>query len=111
MTQQSESDRSFGDQSTIVGDQKTGSPSTFASDLSFTKRRKLLDLTALLPIAGVLLLATPFVSIFTGGDESGVAGSAIYIFGVWAILIACAFVLARLLAKQNAPDIDPEPED
>jgi hypothetical protein len=104
MTQQSESDRSFGDQSTIVGDQKTGSPSTFAS-------RKLLDLTALLPIAGVLLLATPFVSIFTGGDESGVAGSAIYIFGVWAILIACAFVLARLLAKQNAPDIDPEPED
>ena len=98
------------DQNSISENQKIRSESTLASDLSFTKRRKLLDLTALLPIAGVLLLVTPFVSIFTGGDETGVAGSAIYIFGVWAILIACAFVLARLLAKQTSPDIDPEPE-
>lgn len=72
-------------------------------DQSALNRRRRRDFAALLPILGILLFVTPFISTFSGGDQN-LVGTAIYVFGIWAALIICAFVLARALAKETQPD-------
>ncbi len=58
--------------------------------------RRFRDLAALLPLLGILLLATPVVSIFTqSGTVFGLPATIFYVFGVWAGLILLAFGLAR----------------
>jgi hypothetical protein len=64
--------------------------------------RRFRDLATLLPILGVLLLATPIVSIFTqSGQIFGLPSPIFYIFGIWAGLIILAFALARRSNKAN----------
>jgi hypothetical protein len=53
-------------------------------------------LAVLLPLLGILLLATPVVSIFTqSGHVFGLPSPIFYIFGIWAGLILLAYGLAR----------------
>ncbi|MEM6618969.1 MAG: hypothetical protein AAF631_06665 [Pseudomonadota bacterium] len=56
-----------------------------------------------LPVAGVVLLVTPVVALFTGGAGLfGIPAAFIYVFSVWIGLIGCAFALARRrLAAHN----------
>jgi hypothetical protein len=64
--------------------------------------RRFRDLAVLLPCLGVLLLATPIVSIFTqSGRILGLPAPIFYIFGIWAGLIILAFGLARRINRAN----------
>ena len=64
--------------------------------------RRFRDLATLLPILGILLLATPIVSIFTqSGRIFGLPSPIFYIFGIWAGLIILAFALARRARRAN----------
>lgn len=70
------------------------------------KQRKHQDIAALLPIAGVALLATPFISTIEWRDETTVLDIAIYIFCLWGGLIAASFWLSKILLPQLGRDKD-----
>ena len=64
--------------------------------------QKVRDSAVLLPVVGLLLLVTPLLSLFTGGRLlSGVPLAFLYIFGVWAGLIAGGALLARHLERSR----------
>jgi hypothetical protein len=61
-------------------------------------RRKRRDAAAVLPLAGIVLLASPLIdAVADAGLIGGIPVSAIYIFGVWFALIALTARLARRL--------------
>jgi len=60
------------------------------------RRRRLRDAARLLPMLGMLLLLIPALS------QRSTAGDAIYLFTVWAGLIALAAFLAPGLSKADA---------
>ncbi len=62
--------------------------------------RRFRDLSVLLPCLGILLLATPVVSIFTqAGVIFGLPSPIFYVFGIWGGLILLALGLARIVNK------------
>lgn len=62
--------------------------------------RRFRDLAVLLPCLGIVLLATPVVSLFTqSGRIFGLPAPIFYFFGIWGVLIFLAFGLSRLLRK------------
>lgn len=63
------------------------------------RRRRLRDAGRLLPIFGLLLLILPALG---HSDASGAGQTAIYIFAVWALLIAAAAALAPGLSRTEA---------
>lgn len=68
---------------------------------------KVRDAAAVLLILGVLLLVSPLISLFTrGSPPTGQFAPFLYVFGVWAGLIALAFVLSRHLS--GPPETDEE---
>lgn len=72
-----------------------------AVDKKTRRSRKLREIALILPIIGVVLLLTPILKAFTAGDEtSPLTNSMIIIFGVWAVLIAAAFILSRALVPE-----------
>lgn len=63
--------------------------------------RKTREIALILPIIGVVLLLTPVLRAFTGNDEtSQLTSSMLFIFGVWAALIAAAYFLSRALIPE-----------
>jgi hypothetical protein len=66
--------------------------------------RKARDAALLLPFAGLILISPPLLAIFTP-DVSVFGGPlvAFYLFTVWAVLIVCAFRLARRLKGEREP--------
>ena len=66
--------------------------------------RKVRDLAAILPLLGVVFFASPLISAITGGDEGELPNAVFYIFVVWAVLIALAFILSRLLRSDAGPE-------
>ncbi len=55
-----------------------------------------------LPLLGVMALLPPFASIFEIDTHiAGIPLTALYLFGVWALLIAGAAILARPLRDQD----------
>lgn len=65
------------------------------------------NVAVLLPLLGVFLWMPPFILLF-GGDARpwGVPLVVAYLFGVWAALLAGAFVLARVLRPPPGADAD-----
>jgi hypothetical protein len=64
------------------------------------RQRRIRDAARLLPVAGIALLLVPL--LWTRSDEpGGVENSSalIYVFAVWAALIAGASLLSRLLRQ------------
>nr|WP_246849335.1 hypothetical protein [Rubellimicrobium arenae] len=62
------------------------------------RRKRLRDAAYLLPLLGVVLLLIPL--LWTPSDDVGGVGNAaslLFVFGVWAGLIALAFVLSLVL--------------
>lgn len=67
------------------------------------RRRRLRDAGRLLPVLGLLLLVLPGLG---QGNTEGAGQTAIYIFVVWALLIAAAAALAPGLSRTEA-EADP----
>lgn len=65
---------------------------------------RLHDVAVLLPCVGLALLMPPFIGLFTPPlTLFGIPLLVLYLFGVWALLIVVAAVLARRLAPADAP--------
>jgi hypothetical protein len=59
------------------------------------RRRRIADAARLLPLGGGLLLCVPL--LWRGGPADGTVTAIIYVFGLWALLIALAAFLSRHL--------------
>lgn len=56
------------------------------------------DLARVLPVAGVVMLASPLLDVAAGGGTVfGIPTGVLYVFGVWGALILGAALLARRL--------------
>jgi hypothetical protein len=63
--------------------------------------RKKREIALILPIIGIVLLLTPVLKSFAVGNEaSSLTSVMLIIFGVWAGLIAAAFLLSRALISE-----------
>lgn len=77
--------------------------------------RRLVDAARLLPLFGGFLILLPI--LWVPGDTAArdTAPAGIYLFGVWAVLIVAAALLAPLLANAadtaDAPQAGPRPSD
>jgi hypothetical protein len=73
------------------------------------RQRRIRDAARMAPVLGGILLLMPL--LWTRGED-GIRNSQalIYIFGVWALLIALAFLLSRLL-RPDQDDVDREDAD
>jgi len=81
---------------------------------SGTAPRRWRDLAILLPVFGALLLLPPIVALTApAGLVWGIPAIVIYLFGVWAVLIALAARVAVGLGRAAPggarPSPDPEP--
>ncbi len=70
------------------------------------RRRRLRDAARLLPVLGLVLFALP--ALGRGATQSG--GDAVFLFLVWAGLIAAALVLAPHLVRSERDSDGPLPE-
>ncbi|WP_054004776.1 hypothetical protein [Cypionkella psychrotolerans] len=68
------------------------------------RQRRLRDAARLLPLVGFFLLMLPLM----WSDTAGAGHTAVYVFGVWALLIGLAAYVAPGLAQ---PEADTPPED
>jgi len=61
-------------------------------------RRKRRDAALLLPVLGLVLLASPVLDVFAdAGRLAGIPAAVLYVFGVWFALIGACARLARVL--------------
>jgi hypothetical protein len=67
------------------------------------RQRRLRDAARLLPILAVFLFILPMLWGDEGNDLRSTSMDAIYLFGVWFLLIVAAGVLARRLSSTDAP--------
>ena len=80
------------------------------------RQRRLRDAALLLPVLGAVLFCVPLLWPQNGPDGQSSARALIYVFGAWAALIVCAFVLSRMLraqanASSDSPKTGPTPGD
>ena len=68
------------------------------------RQRRLRDAARLLPLVGFFLLMLPLM----WSDTAGAGRTAVYVFGVWGLLIGLAAYVAPGLAQ---PEADTPPED
>lgn len=61
------------------------------------RRRRLMDAARLFPVIGGVLFVLPVLWASGSGTASGV----LYLFGVWALLIACTAAFSRRLPIQG----------
>lgn len=75
------------------------------------RRRRLHDAARLLPVFGLVLVMVPLLWTPAAGAVRPTAPDAIYLFAVWAGLIAVAGLLSRGLRKPEPPAEDAAPDD
>lgn len=61
--------------------------------------RKLRDLALLLPFCGAIAFASPVLDAFASANTD-IGHKMIYVFGIWLVLIVCAFLLSRALRSE-----------
>jgi hypothetical protein len=68
------------------------------------RRRRMADACSLLPVLGIALLAIPL--LWHGPPEAPTRTTTVmlYVFGVWALLIAVSALVSRGLRSDPAPD-------
>ena len=71
--------------------------------------RKTRDRALILPLAGLILLTPPVAGIFQlDAKIAGLPFTGVYLFVVWALLIAGAAALSRRLRDDGEPGAPPE---
>lgn len=70
--------------------------------------RRLIDAARILPFAGLVLLMIPVLWQPAATPAPDTGRGAVYLFSVWALLIAAAFVLSRRIARGLAEGADSE---
>ena len=69
-------------------------------------RQRLRSAAVVLPFLGAFLLLPPFLPLFTARVQVlGMPLIVVYIFGVWAVLIALAWWLARRIGGEAEPPV------
>ncbi|KQI69510.1 hypothetical protein AN189_03660 [Loktanella sp. 3ANDIMAR09] len=71
------------------------------------RQRRLRDGARMLPIIGFILWVLPMLWVRDEGDPGGLAGTVVYVFVVWMVLIGVAFVVARRI--DTTDDVEPSP--
>ena len=76
------------------------------------RHRKARDRALILPLAGLILLIPPVAWAFhLDARIAGVPFTLVYLFAVWALLIAGAAALSRRLRDGGEPGAPPAPQD
>ena len=75
-------------------------PPKFLAHRSY-RRRRMIDAARLLPVLGLFLILMPILWRPAATPEPDTARGGIYLFAVWLLLIAVAFVLARRLSREE----------
>jgi hypothetical protein len=71
-------------------------------------RRKRRDAAAILPLAGILLFASPLLDVVAGGGRlAGIPLAVVFVFGAWFGLIALTARLAATLSRDGTGDEAP----
>ncbi len=73
-------------------------------DRSSYRQRRFRDAARWLPIFASILMLLPLMWPRDTPDQSQTSSGIIYLFGLWALLIALAFVLSRVLKFSEALD-------
>ena len=88
----------------------TASPSDRADEP--LRHRKTRDRALILPLAGLILLTPPVAGVFhLDAKIAGIPFTVVYLFAVWALLIAGAAALSRRLRDGDDPGAPPEAQD
>lgn len=66
------------------------------------RHRRLLDAARLLPFAGLVLFLIPILWQPAATHEADTGRGALYLFGVWAVLILAALILSRQIVGNEA---------
>jgi hypothetical protein len=66
------------------------------------RQRRLRDAARMLPVAGLALWMLPLLSQLDPQGSNGAAGSMLYVFGVWVVLIVAAALIARRMRHDDA---------
>jgi len=66
------------------------------------RRRRLMDAARLLPVVGLLLFMVPLLWALNRTDAAATSSTMVYVFAVWAVLIAAAVVLSRALSRVSS---------
>ena len=73
-------------------------------DRSSYRQRRFRDAARWLPIFAGVLMLLPLMWPSDTPDQSQTSSGIIYLFGLWAFLVALAFVLSRVLRSSEALD-------
>ncbi|MEM6729650.1 MAG: hypothetical protein AAF618_14190 [Pseudomonadota bacterium] len=65
------------------------------------KRRRIADAARIVPVVGAVLVFLPLLWPREGEAAVSTASGTIYIFGIWALMIVAAAVLAPLLTRRD----------
>lgn len=68
------------------------------------RRRRLLDAARVLPVLGIALWLVPLLWPETPQDGVPMSVALVYVFGVWALLILCAFLFGLKVRTHHADD-------
>ncbi|KKK93508.1 hypothetical protein LCGC14_2692180 [marine sediment metagenome] len=67
------------------------------------RRRRLMDAARMLPLLGAVLFVLPVLWADTDGGGGSTARGGLYLFAAWTLLVIGAALLARPLARSDAP--------
>ncbi|MGI9388954.1 MAG: hypothetical protein ACR2O1_02755 [Boseongicola sp.] len=82
----------------------SGAPDPIFLERQSYRRRRLGDAAKLIPVVGAILLLMPILV----GSAARTSSGLIYIFAVWAILIALIALISRRLVKSISESESPE---
>ncbi len=83
----------------------TAEPKSPYLDVKSYRRKRLIDMARLLPIFGGVLVIFPLPFLFVNGVlTTDATPMALYLFGVWIVLILAAMIFARLLRDPATDD-------
>lgn len=68
-----------------------------------------MDAARILPVVGFVLILLPV--LWTRGSDVGTAGEAVYLFGLWAVLIVAAALLSGPLRSALRRDVQGDAPD
>lgn len=78
-------------------------------DRASYRQRRFRDLARMMPVFAAVLMAFPVMWQRDAPDQSLTSSGFLYLFGLWAVLVAVAAVLARVLRVSDGGD-DAAPE-